>query len=188
MSQRSESVGAPARQLSHIAGASSAATATRSTPGARLASARKTPIASAPFPTGTTTAAALRKVVEQLLADRLVAVELRSLGAVLEEERVVFCGVRSSTGFRLVHVGAEPIQLGALCLDQRDLRRTGLPRHEDDRPHAGALRCPRGRGAVIAGRRGHDDRRPQLLEHRLRAAPLEGAELMLVFALQPDAV
>ena len=153
-----------------------------------MATTRKTPIASAPFPTGTTTAAGSGKLVEQLVADRLVAVELRRLSTVLEEECVVLGGICPRRGFGFVHVGAYSIQLGALRLDQRHLRRTRLLRHEDDGARAGALGGPRGCCAVIAGRCGYDDGRPQLLEHRLRAAPFERSELVLVFALQVDAV
>src|SRR5262249_39025568 len=47
---------------------------------------------------------------------------------------------------------------------------------------------PRGSGSVVAGRRRHDDLWAQRLDHRLRAAPLERAELVLVLPLEPDAV
>jgi hypothetical protein len=128
------------------------------------------------------------EIIEQLLADRLIAVELRGLGAVLEEERLVLRGVRARSGLRFIHVGAGAIELGALRLNQRNLRGTRLLRYEDNRAHAGPLGRPGGGRAVIARRRGHDDRWPQLVEHCLRSAPLERTELVLVFALQPDAV
>src|SRR5205814_1729627 len=116
------------------------------------------------------------------------ALELRRLRTVLEEERVVLGGVGPRRGFCLVEVGTDAIELGTLRLNQCDLLCTRLLRHKDDRPYAGALGGPRGCRTVIARRGGHDDGRSQLFEHCLGAATLEGAELMLVFALQVDAV
>src|SRR5439155_8620890 len=86
------------------------------------------------------------------------------------------------------HVGTGASQLCSLRLDQRDLRRARPLRHEHDRAHADAPRGPRGRRAVVPRRRGDDDVRAPRLEHGERAAPLERAELVLVLALQPDAV
>ena len=122
--QRRESTGAPARQLSHIAGAPAAADGDAQRSRRAAASARKTPIASAPFPTGTTTAAGgSGELVEQLVADRLVAVELRRLGAVLEEEQAVARGVARAPPPSPRPCRRRRVELGALLLDQRDLCR-----------------------------------------------------------------
>ena len=82
VSQASHSTGRPAATLSAITGAPFDTTPSAPSP----PSPRATPISSAPLPTGTTVSAgALAQLLDDLAADRGVALELRRLGAVLEE-------------------------------------------------------------------------------------------------------
>src|SRR5205807_677560 len=126
--------------------------------------------------------------VEQLVADRLVALELRRLRAVLEEEGVPLLREGACGLLRLVDVGADMPELRSLRLDQSNLRGARTLRDEDDAAHARAAGGPRSRGAVVPGRGGDDDVRPSRFEDRDRTAPFERSELVLVLALEPDAV
>ena len=66
---------------------------------------------------------ALPQLLDELAADRRVALELGRLGAVLEEGQPVALGVGARGVLGLVHVGAGVAQLGAELLEQVELRR-----------------------------------------------------------------
>ena len=101
--------------------------------------ARPIPPRSAPFPTGTTTAAGvLAELVEELVADRRVALVLRGLGAVLEERHAAPRRLGLPELLGLVHVGALAPDLGAEALDVGELRRARLFGDEDDGARARA--------------------------------------------------
>ena len=126
-------------------------------------------------------------LLQDLRADRRVAVELRRIVAVLEEAQAPLGCERAGGVLCLVEIGALLPQVGALRADQGELRGARLLRHEDGRLQAEALRGPRRRGAVIA-RRGGDDVGAPALQGGQRASPLEGAELVRVLAFEVDAV
>ena len=145
---------------------------------------------SAPFPTGTTTAAGGSPApVEDLVPDRRVAVVLRLLGAVLEERKPSRSARALGHLLRLVEVGALEAKIGAELSIRSELRARRAFRGEHDRAHPGALCGPGRRGAVVP-RGGRDDRRPRplaiALDGRQRAAPLERAELVPILALEED--
>ena len=148
--------GRPASKLSAITGASDATTPTRSVSRERASTARPIPPSSAPLPVGTHGRGRLLQLVEELVADRGVAVELGRLGAVLEERDASPLGFRAGELLGLVHVRAFAAQLRAQRLDPGELGRARLFGDEDERREAELLRGPRGRGAVVPGR-GRDD-------------------------------
>ena len=79
-------------------------------------------MSSAPLPTGTITRAGGAPSCSRISsADRLVAVELRRLGAVLEERQLVRRRVLARQLLRLVEVGADVAQLGPEPLEQLEL-------------------------------------------------------------------
>ena len=61
------------------------------------------------------------ELLEDLRADRLVAVELRRLGAVLEERQLVRRRVLAGQLLRLVEIAADPVQLRPQPLEQPEL-------------------------------------------------------------------
>ena len=134
-----------------------------------------------------------RRLVElgqELVADRRVALVLRRLGAVLEERHAAPLGLGAAELLRLVHVRAGRPDLRAEVGDAGELRRARLFRDEDDRLEAKPRSRPGGRRAVVPGRGGDDGPGTAglvALEHGERAAPLERAEFVRVFAFEVEA-
>ncbi len=131
------------------------------------------------------------ELVDDLLADRRVAVELRLLGAVLEERLTNARRILGRLLLGLVDVGAGLDDLSPEPRQLSELRAARLPRNEHRRGQPETRCRPGSRGAVIAGGGRHDAGRaiaPVPLEGRQRAAPLERAELVDVLSLEVDVV
>ena len=151
VAERSQSTGCPASTLSAITGASFATTPEHRAHAARHADDERAVSDRHDHPRGRPA-----ELLEDLAADRLVAVELRRLRAVLEERELVRRGVLARQLLRLVEVGADPVKLRPQPLEQRQLGLARLLGHEHHGPHPEPLGRPGARGAVVAGG-GRDD-------------------------------
>ena len=105
--QRYVSTARPARHDSAITGASSETTPMRRVPGARSPIARPMPASSARFPRDDDRRRPLAELVEDLHADRGVAVELSRLRAVFEERKPSLGCERETRLLRVVDVRAD---------------------------------------------------------------------------------
>ena len=134
----------------------------------------------------------LAELLGDLAADRVVAVELRRLGAVLEEREPALGGELAREVLRRVEVVADLVQLGAELLEPgRPSARlasagTNTIARMPVRCAAQAVAAPW--LPVEAVTTASVPSVLEALERRQRAAPLEGAELVPVLALQPDRV
>ena len=96
---------------------------------------------------------------------------------------------RRASSFASSKSAPDESELGPQRLDEVDLRVRRVLRREDDDAQPEALRRPGRRRAVVPGRRGDDAVGARLAvrgEDGQRSAPLEGAELVDVLALEPE--
>jgi hypothetical protein len=126
---------------------------------------------------------------ERLFKVRPMPLELRRLDAVLEEGNVRLGGKAFALVLGEVEVGSDEADLGPESIDERELRERGAGRRIDHRAQVQTLARPRDCRAVVA-RRSRDDGRSAArlvgFDRGQCAAPLERAELVDVFSLQPE--
>jgi len=130
-------------------------------------------------------------LLQDLAPDRPVGVVLERLRAVLEESEPCLVGVCARGVLGVVEVVPGDVDVCTQTLEVGELCVRAAWGHEDDPADPDLSARPGDGGAVVAGRSRDDRVVPvpgELLDDREGATPLEHAELVVVFPLQPDVV